>query len=179
MNSYLGFTLTECYIDTMLIQLLLGNKVNHQHSCNNVINNMRNKFNDDFAIGIIDNDKQRVSYLDEFQEIGATRHLHFHSHPNGKHYIITIGLPRKAIDSFVLDCASDINLSMSSLGLPKTLKDFTRIAKDEKIYTDRRIKQLLSAIQWHDEIVKLKNVLCYLLQARYNASANEIMTLVQ
>ena len=66
MRNYNGFIIPECYIDTKLTQFLLQNRVNHQHSCNNVVRVMRTKYNDDFAVGIIDNDKHGVSYLQQF-----------------------------------------------------------------------------------------------------------------
>ena len=54
----------ECYIDTNLIEFLLNAKVNHQHSCNNVIKALNDK-KDEFAIGIIDNDKRKVAYIND------------------------------------------------------------------------------------------------------------------
>ena len=176
MINYYGYIIPECFIDTMLTQFLLGNRVNHQHSCNNVVKVMRTKYRDDFAVGIIDDDKHGVSYLRKFQLIGQTKHLKFYTHLHGKHHIITVD---PAMDRFIMDCTNEIGFSLNDFNLPTTLKEFTKITKDENVLIDRRVKQLLSAIQWHDEIVKLKDVLCYLLQARYNASANKIMALVQ
>lgn len=176
MSNYYGFFIPECFIDTMLTQFLLGNRVNHQHSCNNVIKVMRTKYRDDFAVGIIDDDKHGVSYLREFQLIGQTKHLKFYSHLHGKHHIITIN---PAMDRFIMDCTNEIGNSLNDFGLPTSLKEFTHLTKDEYILSDRRVEQLFSAILWHDEIVKLKNVLCYLLHARYDASVDDIIALVK
>lgn len=176
MNNYYGYIIPECFIDTKLTQFLLDNRVNHQHSCNNVIRVMRKVFDNDFAVGIIDNDKHGVSYLQEFQLIGQTHHLCFYCHIHGKHYIITVN---PAMDKFIMDCAVDMKHSLGEFGLPTTLKEFTHLTKDENILSDSRVKRLLSAIQGHNEIVKLKNVLCYLLQTRYDASINDIIALVQ
>ena len=176
MSNYYGYIIPECHIDTMLTQFLLGNRVNHQHSCNNVVKVMRTKYRDDFAVGIIDNDKNGVSYLREFQLIGQTKHLKFYSHLHGKHHIITVD---PAMDRFIMDCTNENGFSLNDFNLPTTLNKFTKITKDEKVLTDRRVKQLLSAIQGHNEIVKLKNVLCYLLQTRYDASVDDIIALVQ
>ncbi len=176
MSNYYGYIIPECFIDTMLTQFLLGNRVNHQHSCNNVVKVMRTRYRDDFAVGIIDDDKHGVSYLREFQLIGQTEHLKFYSHLHGKHHIITVD---PAMDRFIMDCTNEIGHSLDDFGLPTTLKEFTKLTKDENILTDRRVKQLLSAILGHEEIEKLKNVLCYLLQACYHASVNEIMAIVQ
>lgn len=176
MRNYNRYIIPECYIDTMLTQFLLSNRVNHQHSCNNVVKVMRTMYQDDFAVGIIDNDKDGVSYLQEFQLIGQTKHLRFYYHTHGKHHIITVN---PAMDRFIMDCANETGNPLKNYGLPTTLKGFTHLTKDEKILSDKRITQLLSAIQEHDEIVKLKNVLCYLLRTRYNASVDDIIALVQ
>ena len=176
MNNYYGYIIPECFIDTKLTQFLLDNRVNHQHSCNNVVRVMRNKFNDDFAVGIIDNDKHGVSYLQEFQLIGRTSHLSFYNHTRVKHYIITVD---PAMDKFIMDCAVDTEHPLSEFGLPTTLKEFTRLTKNDKILYDTRVSQLLSAIQGHNEIVKLKSVLCYLLKAHYSATIEGIRDLLQ
>ena len=66
----------ECYIDTNLIEFLLNAKVNHQHSCNNVIKALNNK-KEEFAIGIIDNDKRAVAYIKDCEKIRETKRLIF------------------------------------------------------------------------------------------------------
>ncbi|MBR3724440.1 MAG: hypothetical protein IKN11_03490 [Bacteroidales bacterium] len=176
MSNYYGYIIPECFIDTMLTQFLLGNRVNHQHSCNNVVKVMRAKYRDDFAVGIIDDDKDGVSYLREFQLIGQTKHLKFYSHLHGKHHIITVN---PAMDRFIMDCTNEIGHSLNDFGLPTTLKEFTKLTKNENILTDRRVKQLLATILGHDEIEILKNVLCYLLQSRYDTSTDDIIALIK
>ena len=175
MNDYNGFIIPECFIDTKLTQFILQNRVNHQHSCNNVVRTMRVKFNDDFAVGIIDNDKHGVSYLQEFQLIGHTKHLKFYTHNQKKHHIITVS---PAMDGFIMDCSKDINQTLSTFCLPEKLKEFTHLTKDEKILKDKRVDNLLSVIQNHEEIVVLKRVLYYLLSTKYNASIDELMALI-
>lgn len=176
MSDYLGFVIPECFIDTRLTQFLLDHKVNHQHSCNNVVKQMRSKYKDNFAVGIIDKDKHGIVYLNEFNLIGETRHLQFFAHPNGKHYIITVS---KAMDSFIMDCASEMGCPTEIFGLPKELKDFTIVTKNERVLSDRRITELLNAIQTHGEIVVLKNALTYLSKHRYLSNPNEIRTIIQ
>lgn len=137
---------------------------------------MRNEYNDDFAVGIIDNDKHGVSYLKEFHLIGKTNHLNFYTHTHWKQYLITVA---PAMDKFIMDCAIEMKHPLSEFGLPTTLKEFTRITKDTKVLSDSRVTQLLSVIQEHREIVKLKNVLYYLLNARYDVSIDEMEFLLQ
>ena len=175
MRNYNGFIIPECYIDTKLTQFLIQNMVNHQHSCNNVVRVMRTKYNDDFAVGIIDNDKHGVSYLQQFHLIGQTKHLKFYTHNQGKHHIITVS---PAMDGFLIDCAKDMQQPLSTFDLPDDLKEFTHLTKDENILKDKRVNDLLSAIQNHGEIVVLKSVLLYLLQTKYNASTDDIKALI-
>jgi len=176
MSAYCGFIIPECYIDTRLTQFLLKRRVNHQHSCNNVVKVMRTNYDDDFAVGIIDNDKAEVAYLQEFQKIGQTKHLKYYIHNQRKQFIITVS---PAMDGFVMDCAKEMQQPLSTFGLPERLKDFTHITKDNGILKDNRITCLLTAIQNHGEIVVLKSVLEYLLQSRYNASSEEIKALIR
>lgn len=59
----------ECFIDTTLVASLLDAKVSHKHSCNEVAREMeKGKFKDAFAVGIIDNDKRKISYIESFDE---------------------------------------------------------------------------------------------------------------
>jgi hypothetical protein len=56
-----GHIITECYIDTMVVEIALdeANGCNHQKGCNNVARIMQSKLQDKFAIGIIDDDKHK------------------------------------------------------------------------------------------------------------------------
>ena len=92
----------ECYIDSTLIGSLLDAQVNHKHCCNDVANEMKKgKYKDSFAVGIIDNDKRKISYVEEFDEIGRTDNLVFLKHPNKHHYIIKVGKEHKAMETFI------------------------------------------------------------------------------
>lgn len=81
----------ECYIDSTLVGILLDAKVNHKHCCNDVAKEMeKGKFKDSFAIGIIDNDKRKVPYVENLDEIGRTDNLIFLKHREKHHYIGTV-----------------------------------------------------------------------------------------
>ena len=58
----------ECYIDTKLIKALVPpqTRYNHQKGCSTVAKVMQEKFVNDFAIGIIDRDKQELAYAEAF-----------------------------------------------------------------------------------------------------------------
>lgn len=76
MNQRSEYILPECYIDTNLVETLVFHAgCNHQKGCNQVCKVMQEKFPDRFAVGIIDADKRRPSYINEFQEIASSEHL--------------------------------------------------------------------------------------------------------
>ncbi len=53
------FIIPECYIDTNLVETLIATEgCNHQKGCNTVVNTMKRRFGDKFAVGIIDHDKR-------------------------------------------------------------------------------------------------------------------------
>lgn len=61
------FIIPECYIDTNLVESLITTEgCNHQKGCNTVANTMKNKFKDNFAVGIIDNDKRQIPMYPNF-----------------------------------------------------------------------------------------------------------------
>ncbi len=61
--------ISECYIDTNLVETLLGERANHQNGCNNVARRMKDKYDDGFAVGIIDDDKRKLSYVNEAEDL--------------------------------------------------------------------------------------------------------------
>lgn len=88
----------ECFIDTTLVSSLLDAKVSHKHSCNEVAKEMeKGKYRDAFAVGIIDNDKRKLAYIEGFEEIGRTENLTFLKHKDKHQYVIKVGKDSKAM----------------------------------------------------------------------------------
>ncbi|MBO5838966.1 MAG: hypothetical protein J6R06_04745 [Bacteroidales bacterium] len=160
----------ECFIDTNLIEFLLNAKVNHQHSCNNVIKALNNK-KDEFAIGIIDNDKRKVAYIKDCKEIIKTKHLILFKHKERNQYLITIS---PAADGFILDCTREQGVDVSHFGLPINLKDFLKETKTITSNKDQRFKKLFKEIKNHKEISLLQKVLTYLCENKYQSDVEEI-----
>lgn len=160
----------ECYIDTNLIEFLLNAKVNHQHSCNNVIKALNDK-KDEFAIGIIDNDKRKVAYINDCKEIIKTKHLTLFKHKERNQYLITI---YPAADDFILNCAKEQGVDVSNFELPINLKDFLKETKTITSNKDQRFKKLFKEIKNHKEISLLQKVLTYLCENKYQSNVEEI-----
>ncbi len=114
----------ECYIDTMLLKVLVPPKKrwNHQHGCHNVSRELeKGKLKDTFAIGIIDNDKKQVRYLEQFTEIDKlvddndTGVILFN---NNNHYFIQIC---PAIDLLIIRVSEEEKINLSDYGVPADL----------------------------------------------------------
>jgi len=66
--------LPECFVDTNVVNSLLSlpanASANHCHSCNKVGDAMsRGRIADQFALGVIDNDKRQHGYMKEFHSV--------------------------------------------------------------------------------------------------------------
>ena len=166
----------ECFIDTALVESLLYAKVNHKHSCNEVAKEMKyGKYKDAFAIGIIDNDKRKISYIEDFEEIGRTENLTFLKHREKHHYIIKVGEEHKAMETFIKKNVSAIGMKMEDFGLPSDLATLIEATKDSiSTQRDPRILRLCKTLQQSPEVSKLKNVLDYLAANKYNANVDAV-----
>lgn len=161
------FVIPECYIDTALVEYILGMHVNHQHSCNNVVRTIKERYGNGFAVGIIDNDKHGVGYLSECSLVAKSKHLEVFKHQNRSHFIITV---TPAMDGFVMECAKEQGFNLSDIGLPTDLKSFKHVTKSERMPFDKRFARLFQAINGNVEVVALRNTLRYLCQEQYNAN---------
>ena len=166
------FIIPECYIDTCLVESLLNTDgVNHQKGCNVVTGVMDDKYADDFAVGVIDFDKKRPSYLSNFHEIASSEHLILMKHNVRSHYMVLI---RPAMDGFVLDCATEKGLDMADYGLPSELKAFTKVSKSIATKNDLRFKRLFHEIVDSVEIKLLKNLLNYFKKKGFLSENDEL-----
>ena len=170
----------ECFIDTMLVGSLLNSKVNHKHSCNEVVKEMeKGKFKDAFAVGIIDNDKRKISYIDEFNEIGKTDNLTFLKHNKKHHYLIKVGKEHKAMETFIMANVKTIGMRMEDFGLPSDLDELTKVTKDSvSTQKDTRILSLCRAICRSQEVTKLKDILVYLASKKYDVELETIAGMI-
>lgn len=163
----------ECYIDTNLVEYLLNSHgVNHQKGCNAVAKKMmESNLKDQFAIGVIDNDKRQHSYMREFCEIAHTKHIALLKHKERSHFFVRIS---PAMDQFILDCANELGVNLKDYELPSTLEEFTKITKDVNVKSDKRFKSLFKALEASDEIVVLRSVLRYMDDNQYRCNVEEL-----
>lgn len=172
MNQRADFIIPECYIDTNLVETLVcTGGCNHQKGCNQVAKVMQEKFADRFAVGIMDADKRRPGYLNEFNEIASSEHIKLFRHPARSHFIILV---HPAADGFILSCAEIANVNVADYGLSPKLKEFTAQTKNVMSNKDPRFKRLFKSIENVGEIRLIKSVIAYLVYTTYKAS-NDVL----
>lgn len=171
----------ECYIDSTLVQILLDAGVNHKHSCAEVSKEMeKGIYSDAFAVGIIDNDKRKLSYIDNcFVKIGQTENLTFLKHRNKYQYIIKVGKEHKAMETFIKANVDAIGMKMEDFGLSSDIKKLITQTKDSvTTQKDPRILRLCKMMRRSPEVAKLQSVLNYLAANHYNADTDIIKKMI-
>lgn len=135
---------------------------------------MKEKFNDDFAVGIIDKDKREVSYLQEFDLVAEKESLILFKHRGKHHYIIQI---KPAIEVFVLKAATDIGVDVKEYGIPdelNSLRNKTKqiSSKDEKLF--KNFKRLFRDLSDAPEFKRLAGIIKCLMNKTFNSSIDEL-----
>lgn len=173
MSQRADFIIPECYVDTNLVETLVCKAgCNHQKGCNQVAKVMQEKFADRFAVGIIDADKRKPSYLDSFNEIASSEHIKLFRHSARPHFIILV---HPAIDGFILSCAEVSSVDLSEYELSPVLKEFTAQTKNVMSNKDSRFKRLFKSMENVGEIRLIKSVIAYLVETTYEASNTELI----
>ena len=170
----------ECFIDSTLVESLLDAKVSHKHSCNEVAREMeKGKYKDAFAVGIIDNDKRKISYVESFDEIGRTDNLTFLKHKDKHHYVIKVGKEHKAMETFIKANVDAIGMKMEDFNLPSDLAELIEQTKDSvSTQKDPRIQKLCKTMRQSPEVAKLQDVLAYLAANKYNVDIEELKKMI-
>jgi hypothetical protein len=170
----------ECFIDTTLVGTLLDAKVSHKHSCNEVAREMqKGQYKDAFAVGIIDNDKRKLAYIEGFDTIGQTDNLTFLKHSEKHHYVIKVGKEHKAMETFIKANVEAIGMTMEDFDLPSDLADLIEQTKDSvSTQKDPKILKLCKTLRQSPEVAKLQEVLAYLAANKYNSDVEAIKQII-
>lgn len=166
--------ITECYVDTNLVRTLLNaGKVNHQHACSKVCRTMDRRFNDTFAVGIIDDDK-RKPYDKAYTTLAHASHLTLMKRPATPHYLIIIS---KAAEDFILSCAAERGIDMQDYDLPRDMESLKKVTKNVTSDDDNRLKRLFKALEKATEMSRLKTILEYLADKEYECDDDKLKSL--
>lgn len=165
------YIIPECYIDTCLVESLLETEgVNHQKGCNVVTGVMDSKYADKFAVGIIDDDKKKPSYVNEFYNLATTDFLVLLKHLTRPHYLIMV---KPAMDGFILGCVGKKGIDLSEYDLPSDLKSFTKETKCVATKNDIRFKKLFYELKDVPEMVLLAKLLNYFKEKGFASKEEE------
>ncbi len=175
-----NYIMPECYIDTTLVKNLLNSDVNHKHNCNEVAKEMeKGKYKDTFAVGVIDNDKRKIKYIEDFEEIGRTENLTFLKHRSKHHYVIKVGKEHKAMETFIKASIEAIGMKMEDFGLPSDLDRLIEQTKDStSTQKDPRLLRLCKAMLKSPEVAKLQSVLNYLAENKYEVKIDNLKKII-
>jgi len=140
--------LTECYVDTLIAKTILFPKkdYNHKKGCNDVLKQIRTKFANRAAFGIIDDDKT-VNKFDDFSLLKKhNEHLKIYKHSSKPYYIVRIG---KAAEDFILHCAKQCCISLDCYDLPADVTGLKKITKNIESLesSESKFKNLFSALK--------------------------------
>jgi len=130
-----------------LIEVLLNadrNHVNHQKGNGTVATEMKEKFEGDFCIGIIDEDRKELDYLNEFDLVCETNYLKLWKHIVKHHFIIRL---RPVIEKWLTTICSENGIVLKHYSLPASWKDLIRITKSVSSKKDQRFIQLFKEMK--------------------------------
>ena len=177
MNTDYLCIIPECYADTNLVQTLLGIKgVNHQKSCGQVTNQMQKRFADDFAVGIIDLDKDQSKYSEDSVVIASSKEFSVYRHPDSHHYLIKI---HNVLESFIISCANELNLDTSSIGFPLKKEELMKRTKKQEAKNNPQLTVFFKQLIASTEMSLLKEVLVYLHTNKYHVNDDELKQLFE
>lgn len=174
--------ISECYIDTNLLETVVPPErigkyygYNHKHSCNKIVDEMMGKLKDNFAVGIVDQDRRPLSRTSEFELLACNQDLKLYKHKERNHYLIF----HPPIEQWLLDEADIVGISLASYSLPITLKGLINETKNEFSKKDERFKRLFRDLIRQNAlgITMLANWTKYLKEHPFNADKLELINL--
>lgn len=184
MKSNINFcVMPECYIDTNLLETIVPPErigstcgYNHKRSCNKVIDEMLGKLNDNFAVGIVDKDKNPLARTSGFElktekQLSEKQFLQLYKHRQKHHYLIF----HPPIEQWLLDEAQRANISLDTYHLPTTLKGLINETKNEFSKKDPKFKPLFRDLKENATGIKLlAKWIQYLKTHPYDANTSEL-----
>ncbi len=167
--------MTECYADTLLIEILVPseNGYNYKHNCFKVEGEMKNS--ERFAVGVIDKDKRKIGYLNSFEVIDLLEgSLILWKQSEKAQYIIQIC---PALEKWILRICIAEKIDVAKHGLPNELKELMKYTKSRASIDDNRLKSLFKEISSRSDCVdvrKFKHWLRLLKEKNYTVDLNAL-----
>lgn len=165
----------ECYIDTNLVNTLVGKFCNHQKGCPTVFKVMEERMKDSFAVGVIDKDKREPKAFEEFHLFCNSEDLFVYKHRARPHYIIQVA---PAAEEFILKAAKKIGVNLNDFGLPNDLDSLKTYSKKVDAKENSIFSSLFSALKQSPNMYKLQSILEYLLNNKYSSKLEHIIEII-
>ncbi len=166
----------ECYVDTNLMNVLVGKACNHKKGCTNVCKVLDEKLQDQFAIAIIDKDKREPASVQNYEPIAQNQCLMVSKHRERPHYLIHIC---PAIEEFILVAAAELNVSLAEYGLPTDRNQLKQKTKTVTAKEDEKFARLFKDLRPASNIRCLDELLQYLLSNRYRVNNDAIVSILK
>ena len=165
----------ECYVDTNLINVLVGKACNHKKGCANVCKVLDEKLQDQFAIAVIDKDKKEPVSVRDYELIAQNQFLMVSKHSERPHYLIHIC---PAIEEFILVAASELKVNLADYGLPTERDLLKQKTKTITAKEDEKFARLFKNLRPASYIHCLDELLQYLLSNKYCAANDAIVAIL-
>lgn len=167
----------ECFLDTNLVEVLLDkpNCANHQKGNSTIAVLMKTKLAKNFVVALIDDDKRKLKYLDEFEKVERLWRpgLKLYSHPVRKHYFIQLS---PAIERWILMECEKGGITLSSYDLPAgigELKDLKNISQRKDARFNMLFREMLQN-EACDEISEMRRWLVFFRDNNYNTNIDSL-----
>jgi hypothetical protein len=176
----------ECNIDSNLFDVLLnfGKKgVNHTKGNNTVVRKIQEKFEDMFCLGVIDQDKENLKFIDErcheIKITGVTDYFKLFKERDRPHYIIQI-VPE--VETWIIKVVNNLKIDLEYFGInAKNVIELARITKKVTAKDDQRFRALFKEIVRKSEetnfepVLKLRTIANLILEKNYDLDINELI----
>ncbi|MFN0036529.1 MAG: hypothetical protein ACKVUS_15800 [Saprospiraceae bacterium] len=133
----------ECHADTALVRFLVSDfpHIDHESGICNVAKNFQEVKDQTYTlVGIVDDDKRKPPYLDDFQLLQASEGVAVKKKPNKEHYVIVVS---PALEKFLLQNCMAVGKRMEDFNLPSDLRQLKKRTKKPQVERNPDFKNLL------------------------------------
>lgn len=146
----------ECNVDTVFVEAMGFRDPNHAPSINKVCEILESRHANVKAIGFIDNDKKKPTYLKQFTLTDSHDKVQLLQHSTKSQYLIVVA---PAMDRFIFDLCTELEIDLAQYGLPTEFAAFKSKTKQEAITRNPNFKNLLNTIRQRNppKIAKIRS----------------------
>lgn len=171
-----NLVLPECYIDTNLVNTLIGRSCNHQKGCPTVFKVMNERLKDSFALGVIDKDKREPKAMESFSLLCNNEYIYLYKHTSRPHFIIQVS---PAEEVFILHAAEELDIHLSDFGLPDDMESLKQYTKKADAKNNSLFTSLFMVLKEASTFKILNELLDYLLANKYSTDVTTLCKIIK